>query len=185
MCVEEAALQRRGGALSMMNEFDVFCATVCSIGGRAVVTVHGEIDLVTEEEFERAVNSAMQLSPHVVIDLADMGFMDSSALKAMLKAKFALQRLGSFHLRNVPRQAMVVLNVAGLAGLLCDEDQGSDTEATEPNARGRNLDVAHKGGEVIELADALEASMEAGKASRSRHPTSRPARMATRPTKSA
>ena len=56
-----------------------------------------------------------------------------------------------------------------------DEYRASVMELIEAKAAGRTLsiDAAPKYAEVIDLAAALEASVEAAKASRSRHPTSR------------
>ena len=58
-----------------------------------------------------------------------------------------------------------------------DTYRESVMELIEAKAEGRTLEIeaAPEHGQVIDLAAALEASVEAAKASRSRHPTARPA----------
>ena len=57
-----------------------------------------------------------------------------------------------------------------------DTYRASVMELIEAKAEGRTLEIeaAPQHGQVIDLASALEASVEAAKASRSRHPTARP-----------
>lgn len=56
-----------------------------SLGDRALVTVVGEVDLETASQLGDCALAALRdLSPHLVIDLTQVGFMDSTGLKVLL-----------------------------------------------------------------------------------------------------
>lgn len=71
--------------------------------GYAVVRAGGEIDTYTVHGFDEVMVVAASLSPHVVIDLADVTFVDSSGLGALLIARrSARERGGSMSLVAPP-----------------------------------------------------------------------------------
>lgn len=68
-------------------------------GPAAVVTVAGEIDLVTAPELDEAVSTAVEKRPDVlVMDLRDVTFLSSAGLQVLAAAH---QRLGQRALRVV------------------------------------------------------------------------------------
>jgi len=57
------------------------------IEGIPVVRAHGEIDLYTAHEFERALESGLEKgAPALIADLSDASYLDSSGLTALLHA---------------------------------------------------------------------------------------------------
>ena len=73
------------------------------MGDSAVVHVGGELDARTVHGFDEAVTEAASLASHVVIDLAQVTFVDSSGLGALIVArKAARERGGSISLVSPP-----------------------------------------------------------------------------------
>lgn len=66
--------------------------TTHRVGTVAVVTPHGDIDLVTAPEFRTAVHEAIDDgATAMVVDLSEAGFLDSTALGVLISAH---RRLG-------------------------------------------------------------------------------------------
>jgi anti-anti-sigma factor len=82
----------------------------------AVVSVGGEVDLGTAGELSDHVAAAMQQAgPHLVLDLADVSFMDSSGLKVLLATRKRVQLVGGHLALAAPgRSVRKVLSVTGL-----------------------------------------------------------------------
>jgi anti-anti-sigma factor len=85
-------------------------------GQRRSVEVRGEVDLATAPDLEAVVRTALEHAPDgVVLDLAQLTFIDSSGLRALVAlAKDADSRGTSLALRNLPRHAQRVLELTGL-----------------------------------------------------------------------
>jgi anti-sigma B factor antagonist len=76
---------------------------VDQMGGCAVVRVGGEIDARTVHAFHEAAAEAANLASHVVIDLAQVTFVDSSGLGGLIAARRgARERGGSVSLASPP-----------------------------------------------------------------------------------
>ena len=60
---------------------------VDEVRGCAVIRVGGEIDTRTAHRFNEAVTEASKLASHVVIDLDQVTFVDSSGLGALIVAR--------------------------------------------------------------------------------------------------
>ena len=76
---------------------------VDQMGGCAIVRAGGEIDASTVHALDRAVTEAASLSSHVVIDLSEVTFVDSSGLGALIVArKTAREHAGSMSLVSPP-----------------------------------------------------------------------------------
>jgi len=85
-------------------------------GRVATVTVRGEIDVSTADILsDRLDDLARQDPERLVIDLAEVGFMDSSGLQAMLRVRAALPGDRPVVIRSPPRQARDVFNLTGLS----------------------------------------------------------------------
>jgi anti-anti-sigma factor len=80
------------------------------------VAVRGEVDLATATDLESVVRAALEEAPDgVVLDLAQLTFIDSSGLRALVAlAKDAESRGTTLSLRNLPRHAQRVLELTGL-----------------------------------------------------------------------
>jgi anti-sigma B factor antagonist len=76
---------------------------VDQMDGCGIVRAGGEIDSHTAHQFHEAANEAASQSRHVVIDLADVTFIDSTGLGALIVArKAARERGGSVSLVSPP-----------------------------------------------------------------------------------
>lgn len=85
-------------------------------GGDAVVVApKGEIDLGTVEEVRRAIERAHDGTSALVIDLSDVGFLDTSGLRLVVEQNERAHDLG-FRLEVVPGPPPVqrVFQIAGL-----------------------------------------------------------------------
>ena len=67
---------------------------VDQMGGCAVVRVGGEIDARTVHAFHVAATEAANLASHVVIDLAQVTFVDSSGLGGLIAARNSARESG-------------------------------------------------------------------------------------------
>lgn len=86
------------------------------LGARAVVAVGGEVDLETASQLgDHALQALREVSPHIVIDITDISFMDSTGLKVlsniMRRADLAG---GSFGLVGASRTVLRLLALTGL-----------------------------------------------------------------------
>jgi anti-sigma B factor antagonist len=83
-------------------------------GSRALVTVAGELDLHTCSQFKKAIAEAARRGPvHLVFDLTDVTFMDSTALGVL--AAEQRRRPEPLHVVAREPQLMRILEVTGYA----------------------------------------------------------------------
>ena len=84
-------------------------------GGVVVVTVGGELDLVTAGQLEDFVLGACRPGDQLVVDLADVGFLDCSGLGALLRVHHQLRRWGGVSQLVAPASvAGRVLRITGV-----------------------------------------------------------------------
>ncbi|MGK5447878.1 STAS domain-containing protein [Streptomyces radiopugnans] len=86
----------------------------------AVAAVTGDVDLRTASALRaRALEVVRQGQPHLVLDLADVGFCDSAGLSALIGIWHAARNAdGSLSLAAVPARLMRMLAVTGADTLL-------------------------------------------------------------------
>ncbi len=53
-------------------------------GESVIVTVRGDLDIVTSGQFDECLTKARRASSHIIIDLAAVGFMDTSSLAVIV-----------------------------------------------------------------------------------------------------
>lgn len=82
----------------------------------AVVTVGGEVDLDTASRLgDHALDAVRDVSPHVVLDLTSVTFMDSTGLKVLLSIKRRAELAeGSFAVAGPSRSVRKILALTGL-----------------------------------------------------------------------
>jgi anti-anti-sigma factor len=103
---------------------DEFRLEVTSKGGATVVRVHGELDLATspglEQELERL---AEDHAPLLIVDLAELDFMDSTGLSVLVRAQQRVEEGGHrFGLINSSQQVQRLLTLTGVRDrLVLDE----------------------------------------------------------------
>lgn len=94
-----------------MEDFDV---VVSRRGHVAVVTVHGELDVATAPEFERAVLDAEREARGLVLDLTPATFLDSTGLKMIVRAA---RRIGEQFTLVCPQANHAVQRVIRFGGI--------------------------------------------------------------------
>lgn len=105
------------------------------VGGSAVVRTGGELDARTVHGFDEAVTEAASLAAHVVVDLAQVTFVDSSGLGALIVArKAARDRGGSISLVSPPPVVRRLLGSTQLHDVFDIHD--SLTDAIEASPEG-------------------------------------------------
>jgi anti-sigma B factor antagonist len=93
--------------------------------GWTIVSVAGELDLATAEEFSGAVRGALS-SGAVVVELRELTFMDSAGVRALNTAlREAAENGRELLVRKGMHPSVVqVLELTGMLGLLPMEDGG-------------------------------------------------------------
>jgi anti-sigma B factor antagonist len=89
-----------------------------------VVAVRGELDLATAPAFRRRLLELVALPIHrLTVDLTELAFVDSSGLVALVAGRAAaVERNVAFALDRVPRQARLVIELAGMKDLFALPD---------------------------------------------------------------
>ncbi|MGH3082383.1 MAG: STAS domain-containing protein [Gaiellaceae bacterium] len=113
----------------MEPEFDVRMAEVGNNG--FVVSVSGEVDLHTAPEMERELTEVLQLGGNsVVVDLAEVGFIDSTVLGLLLRYKPRFRsRGGDLVLVSDDRRILRTLEITGLDRIFRIEQRLGDAVA--------------------------------------------------------
>ena len=106
-----------------------------AVGDLAVVTVGGEVDLDTASQLgDHALDAVRDVSPHVVLDLTGVTFMDSTGLKVLLSVQRRAELAGgSFGVAGPSRSVRKILALTGLDqtfAIYDTVDQASTSRAT-------------------------------------------------------
>ena len=114
---------------AMEPEFEVRIAEVGNNG--FVVSVSGEVDLHTAPEMERELVEVLQLGGNsVVVDFADVGFIDSTVLGLLLRYKPRFRsRGGDLVLVSDDRRILRTLEITGLDRVFRIEQRLGDAVA--------------------------------------------------------
>lgn len=85
----------------------------------SVVSVRGEVDLHTAPKLQQAIERAAETSgAAVVVDMSGVGFMDSSALSALVRSKEALdEKAAPLRLVAPSRAVQRIFSVTGFGDL--------------------------------------------------------------------
>lgn len=87
--------------------------------GVTVITVGGELDLVTAGELEDFVRRTRRPGDELVLDLSDVGFLDCSGLRALLRTHHEVSRQGGVSRLAAPQaSAGRVLKITGVDRLI-------------------------------------------------------------------
>ena len=104
-----------------------FEARVATVDDHAVVSFHGDIDLTTSDACSRAVDEALARSQRIVVDLADVRFMDAIGLNLLSRA---VDRLGGSRegviVRGPAPMVRKVLAISGIDKLVMVDETVSD-----------------------------------------------------------
>jgi len=81
------------------------------------IEVAGELDLAVSDDLRRALERAVDRGEHVLLDLTDCDFIDSSGLAVLVHGHGALRAGGrELLLSGVAGQVLRMLTVTGLTG---------------------------------------------------------------------
>lgn len=84
-------------------------------GGRLVLTLEGEIDLERSPAVRKLLLDAVARRRHILVDLAQVSYIDSSGIACLLEALQATQKNGfALGLVAVSQRVMRVLSLARL-----------------------------------------------------------------------
>lgn len=89
-------------------------------GHSVIVEVDGELDLASSPQLEQALEHAWRAQPEsVVLELADLRFLDMAGLRVLLAAQQRAEHEGSqLALAHVSAPVQRVMQLAGVNGLL-------------------------------------------------------------------
>jgi anti-sigma B factor antagonist len=93
-----------------------------SEAGELVIRLVGELDLAASAAFGDAVERAMTSSSRVIVDAADLTFIDSSGVNALVRAqRRASEAAVELVVRAPDRRVRTVLEITGVDALLAIE----------------------------------------------------------------
>jgi anti-anti-sigma factor len=96
-----------------------FAATTSDEGAGLRVSLAGDCDLAVRDELVTTLLAAVGRSTSVVVDLADVDFLDSSGIHGLVAAyRAAAERGGRVTLENPSGSVAAVLEVTGVGDLL-------------------------------------------------------------------
>lgn len=116
----EAALE----ALSALRLLDDATFSVAEDGGgdddgERVIRLRGELDIESTPDLERVLLRTRPPGQRVVVDLAELKFMDSTGLRVLLRARAAAdQGRWEINLRNVPPTIRRLFDMTGVQAAL-------------------------------------------------------------------
>jgi anti-sigma B factor antagonist len=94
---------------------------VADLRGDRLLVVHGELDIATAPEIARLLTRMRRLGHAVVLDLAEVTFIDSTGLSALMDAYLESERDGwDFSVRCPSAAVRRVVELAGVGQLLGD-----------------------------------------------------------------
>jgi anti-sigma B factor antagonist len=87
--------------------------------GSVIVTVHGDLDMVTSRQFDECLSQARREHNSVILDLSDVDFMDTSCLAVIVGHwKKLVAAGGTLALAGARYRPMKPLWITGLADRL-------------------------------------------------------------------
>ena len=108
-------------------------------GGTVTVRLRGELDLDGAPDLACELLKALDVAPTaVVLDLADLTFLDSSGIHTIVVAAERARAAGcGFSLRSPRRQVLKVLHITGVDRFITVDASGpaAETSATMPSMR--------------------------------------------------
>jgi anti-sigma B factor antagonist len=111
-------------AVSLVTHTDI-------VDGSAVVSVTGDVDLVSAAHLREVMEDALGRSSALIVDVADMTFIDSSGLSALVHAhRHAADAGGSMTVRHPSATLKRLLTITRLDTVLVVDDAGAGTSTT-------------------------------------------------------
>ena len=103
------------------------------------VVVHGEVDLATAPDLQSYIDSVIQSTDgDVLIDVADVGYLDSTGLAMLLTAHDRLAAAGRLlRLRDPSIQVVRLLEICGACYLIASDSLAVSTASVSDNPEHR------------------------------------------------
>jgi anti-sigma B factor antagonist len=87
--------------------------------GASVIAPNGKIDHVTVGEFEEKMSKLGEQTDELVLDMNEVEYVSSAALRAILNANDQMsEKGGKLTLKNVNKKVMEIFNITGFADYL-------------------------------------------------------------------
>ncbi len=104
-----------------------FAATTSEEPGRVRVTLAGDCDLAVRDEMGATLLAAVGRADIVVVDLAEVDFLDSSGVHGLVAAhRAARDRGGHLYVENPTGSVAMVLELTGVGALLSPNGNGRE-----------------------------------------------------------
>ena len=86
--------------------------------GTTIVAPEGKIDHLTAEEFESEVTKQCEAHDSLIIEMKDVKYVSSAALRAILNINDMMEGKGQLVFRNVNKNVMDILNITRFSDYL-------------------------------------------------------------------
>ena len=86
--------------------------------GTTIGAPEGKIDHLTAEEFESEVTKKWEAHDSLIIEMKDVKYVSSAALRAILNINDMMEGKGKLVFRNVNKNVMDILNITGFSDYL-------------------------------------------------------------------
>ena len=86
--------------------------------GKQVIAPEGKIDHVTVKTFEAKITELCDANDSLILDMADVEYVSSAALRAILNADDLLRDKDGLTIRNVNKGVMEILRITGFSKYL-------------------------------------------------------------------
>ena len=97
---------------------------VAHLDGERLLFVGGELDMLTAPRLADRLRALRLLGHRVTVDLAEVSFMDSNGLTALLDARVEAERDGvMFHIRNPSAPVRRIVELARAEALLGPDER--------------------------------------------------------------
>jgi anti-anti-sigma factor len=114
-----------------------FRLSVVPNGTACVVVVSGEVDVATGPELRTALSTALDGARRVIVDISAVGFMDSTGLNAVVRARQKANGCGAeLVVRGAAPQLVRLFEISGIEGLLESGPSGEPSVASPADAPG-------------------------------------------------
>lgn len=97
---------------------DLATFDVSANGADVVVSIAGEIDVVSAADFERVLVEHVDSPMRLTLDMSETTFMDSSGLKVVAATALARSSAGRLQVRGAPPQVRRLFDLTGVDRLV-------------------------------------------------------------------